>query len=103
MTAEALFRRQDTRFTTTVVTDLRQALELAPRTDQVQPRPASSWHAAAQLALTAASASGADPALGAEPCTDKGALQADSQSAPAPEQGTQPFTLLDLLHAEVCL
>ena len=83
--AEAHLRRSDTRVSTTVETDLRQALELAPRTEQVQPRPASSWLAAAHLAQAALSASGPNPALGAEPRTTQGALPADSQSASTPD------------------
>ena len=98
-TAEATLRRQDKRVTTTVVTHLREALSLAPWTDQVHPRPASSWHAAAHLALTAASASGANPAVSAELRTSQGA-PADSQSAPDPDsQLGQSVTL----HTEICL
>ena len=101
--AEATLRRQETRVTTTVVTDLREALSLAPWTDQVHPRPASSWHAAAHLALTAASASGVDPALSAELRTSQGA-PADSQSAPDPDsQPGQSVTLLELLHTGIGL
>ena len=73
-TAEALLRRQDTRVTTTVVTDLREALSLAPWTDQVHPRPASSWLAAAHLAQSAlGTATGASPADNqfAPPANDK--------------------------------
>ena len=51
--AEAALRRQEVRFATTVGTDLRAHLELAPLTDQVQLRPASSWLAAAALAQAA--------------------------------------------------
>ena len=88
-TAEATLRRQDTRVTTTVVTDLCQALVLAPRTDQVHPRPASSWLAAAHLAQSAF-----------DPSSATGAPPADVQSAPEPVSKT--VTFLEILHTKIC-
>ena len=91
--AEALLRRADTRVSTTVEADLREALCLAPHTHLECARPASSWLAAAHLAQAALSTATGAPPADSQSASDRGENTSLAKSGPDDQSVTQEAAL----------